>query len=1017
MKLLPCTFAVFAALLPLARAADEPDFNREVRPILSHYCFKCHGPDEEARKAELRLDVRESALQPAESGERAIVPGDVAASTLVSRIFSHDRDEVMPPPAAKKDLNNAQRDILKRWVASGAKYDAHWAFVPPRQAALPAVQRADWAKNPLDSFVLARLEAEGLRPSPEADAITLSRRLYLDLIGIPPTPAEADAFVAETQGSNGSPAAYEQLVDRLLASPHYGERWARRWLDLARYADTNGYEKDRSRSIWPWRDWVIAALNADMPFDRFTVEQLAGDLLPKPTRDQLVATGFHRNTMLNEEGGIDPLEFRYHAMTDRVATTGTTWLGLTVGCAQCHTHKYDPIQHREYFQMMAFLNNADEPDLDLPGPDAAAQQQEREARAANLLATLAEKWPLPATSEPGAAPLEERRAAAVEAKFAEWLAAERERAVAWTALPPVAATSNSPLLTIQPDASIFGSGDITKSDTFEVKFRDLPPGITAVRLEALPDDRLPNHGPGMTYYEGPRGDFFLGEFTLTAGGQPVKFARATESFAKNAMGKNPVSAALAIDGDPQTGWSANGRQGRASEAVFALPSPLGAAREATVKLVFGRHYACSLGRFRISVTTHPQGAEARDLPEEITRLLLVPDAALTAAQRATLRTGFLLAAPELAEATATIHELRQPLAGTTSLILRERPAANPRPTFIQHRGEYLQVRDLVEPGVFSFLNPLPAGAKSDRLAFARWLVSSQNPLTARVTVNRQWATLFGRGLVRTTEDFGYQGEPPTHPELLDWLAVEFMQKGWSLKKLHRLIVTSATYRQSSRVTPELLARDTENRLLARGPRGRLEAELVRDATLSAAGLLSGKIGGPSVYPPQQEGVSEVAYGSPKWTASTGEERYRRGLYTYAKRTAPYAMLSTFDAPSGEACLARRDVSNSPLQSLTLLNDIVFLEAAQALGKQLAAEPGSVEDRLVRLFRRCLTRPPTAAETAALTKFFAAQKERLDTGTLDAQKLSGSADADAPERAAWTATARAILNLDEAITRS
>ena len=1017
MKLLPCTFAVFAALLPLARAADGPDFNREVRPILSHYCFKCHGPDEEARKAELRLDVRESALQPAESGERAIVPGDVAASTLVSRIFSHDRDEVMPPPAAKKDLNNAQRDILKRWVASGAKYDAHWAFVPPRQAALPAVQRADWAKNPLDSFVLARLEAEGLRPSPEADAITLSRRLYLDLIGIPPTPAEADAFVAETQGSNGFPAAYEQLVDRLLASPHYGERWARRWLDLARYADTNGYEKDRARSIWPWRDWVIAALNADMPFDRFTVEQLAGDLLPKPTRDQLVATGFHRNTMLNEEGGIDPLEFRYHAMTDRVATTGTTWLGLTVGCAQCHTHKYDPIQHREYFQMMAFLNNADEPDLDLPAPEAAAQQQQREAEAVKLLTELSTKWPMPAVTEPGAAPIEQRRAAAVETKFAEWLATERARSVVWTPLHPVAAASNAPLLTIQPDASIFGSGDITKSDTYEVKFRDLPNGVTALRLEALPDDRLPAHGPGMTYYEGPKGDFFLGEFTFVAGAQPVKFASATESFAKNAMGKTAASAALAIDGDPQTGWSANGRQGDASEAVFVLGAPLGDTRDATVKLVFGRHYACSLGRFRISATTDPRGAEARDLPEEIVRLLLLPDEQLTAAQRVTLREGFLLAAPELAEAANRIRALRKPVAGTTTLVFRERPAGNPRPTFIHHRGEYLQVREPVQPGVFGFLPPLAAGEKPDRLTFARWLVAPQNPLTARVTVNRQWAAFFGRGIVRTTEDFGYQGESPTHPELLDWLAVEFVKQGWSLKKLHRLIVTSATYQQSSRATPELLARDAENRWLARGPRGRLDAELVRDATLNAAGLLSPKIGGPSVYPPQQEGVSEVAYGSPKWTASTGEDRYRRGLYIYAKRTAPYAMLSTFDAPSGEACLARRDVSNSPLQSLTLLNDVVMMEAAQALGKEFATAPGGIDERLAQLFRRCLTRPPTAEEIAALTKFFTAQKQRFEAGELNAGKVAGVTEGKATEQAAWTAVARAILNLDEAITRS
>jgi hypothetical protein len=483
------------------------------------------------------------------------------------------------------------------------------------------------------------------------------------------------------------------------------------------------------------------------------------------------------------------------------------------------------------------------------------------------------------------------------------------------------------------------------------------------------------------------------------------------------MGKNPVSAALAIDGDPQTGWSANGRPGERSEAVFQLAAPLAAAREATVKLVFGRHYACSLGRFRISVTTDPRGAEARDLPDAVGTLLLIPDADLTPGQRATLHAQFLLSAPELADAVARIRELQKPPAPTTTLVLRERPPENPRPTFIHHRGEFLQLRERVEPGTFSFLPPLAAGEKPDRLAFARWLVSPQNPLTARVTVNRQWAILFGRGIVRTTEDFGYQGESPTHPELLDWLSLEFVKQGWSLKKLHRLIVTSATYRQASRVTPELLARDAENRWLGRGPRGRLDAELVRDTMLSAAGLLSPKIGGPSIYPPQQDGVSEVAYGSPKWTASTGEDRYRRGLYTYTKRTAPYAMFSTFDAPSGESCLARRDVSNSPLQSLTLLNDIVVIEAAQALGKEFAAVEGSVDERLALLFRRCVTRSPTRDEVAALAKFFAVQKERFEAGELDAAKVSGAESGDANESAAWTATARAILNLDEAITRS
>ena len=1192
MKTSAFTLAAITLALPAMHAADAPDFNREVRPILSNYCFKCHGPDDKARKAKLRLDVREDALKPAKSGDPAIVPGKADESELVTRIFSKDEEEMMPPPATKKELTDAQRDVLKRWIASGAKYDAHWAFVAPK----PAVVPENAGGNPIDGFIRAKREKEGLAPSPEADPYTLCRRLYLDLTGLPPSPEEADAFVASAK-TNGQ-VAVEALVDKLLASPQYGERWARRWLDLARYADTNGYEKDRNRSIWPWRDWVIKALNADMPFDQFTIEQLAGDLLPNATPDQIVATGFHRNTMLNEEGGIDPLEFRFHAMTDRVATTGVTWLGLTVGCAQCHTHKFDPIQHREYYQMMAFLNNADEPEYDLPDPNVRTRAKSNADRLANLLTDLPEKWPvetgdvrwetpravdvvadsaekpkllddgsalftapgpaadvytfvfettatgidrvrlealtddsLPAkgpgrvphgnfvlteiavtvapksapeklervtivsgtadaeqntfpignafdgndttgwavhaagkplnttksaiftlkqpvgfsggtrivvrleqkhgsnhtigrprlsfgTSAGEVKPVTERRREIVEKKFAEWLVRERARTVAWTVLRPTEAKSNMPLLTLQPDGSIFGSGDITKADTYDLKFANVPRGITAIRLEAMPDERLPNHGPGMTYYEGPKGDFFMGEFQLSADGQPVKFGKATESFAKNAMGGTPATAALAIDGDPQTGWSTSGREGQESDAVFRLAAPLADARELSLKMMFGRHYACSLGRFRISVTTDPREVEAREIPDEIERLLVIADAKLTTAQRGELRQHFLITAPELATARAEIDQLRKaPSASVTSLVLRERPSENPRPTFIHNRGEFLQPTDRVEPGVFAFLPALPEKSKVDRLAFARWLVSPENPLTARVTVNRQWAILFGRGLVRTTEDFGYQGEPPSHPELLDWLAVEFVKQGWSLKKLHRLIVTSATYRQSSRVTPELLAKDAENKWLARGPRGRMDAEIIRDSTLLAAGLLSTKIGGPSVYPPQQEGVSEVAYGGGKWTASAGEDRYRRGLYTFIKRTAPYAMLTTFDAPTGEACIARRDVSNSPLQALTLLNDVVFMEAAQALGKKLSSEPGTVGERIASLFRRSLARPPTAAETAMLAKFFDTQKARFISKELDAKAVAGEGPGDANERAAWTTLARAIFNLDEAVTKS
>ena len=1046
-------------------AADAPDFSRDVRPILSQHCFKCHGPDDKTRKGGLRLDLRDSATKEAKSGAVALVPGQPDKSELVARIFSTDEDELMPPPSVKRTLTPEQKDTLRRWVAAGAEYQQHWAFVKPKQAKVPDVRAQlsvlsaqskqhvqseklsteHWAlsTNPIDAFILKRLLEANLAPSPEADPATLCRRIYLDLVGIPPTPQEQDDFLKSAIRNRQS--AIETLADRLLASPRYGERWARKWLDLARYADTNGYEKDRPRTIWPYRDWVINALNADKPFDQFTVEQIAGDMLPGSTLDQKIATGFHRNTMLNEEGGIDPNEFRFHAMTDRVATTGATWLGLTLGCAQCHTHKFDPLTHREYFQLMAFMNNADEPDIDLPQADAEEQQKKNTALAAKLLAELPEKWAAkhapkpvenseaqPQASSPDSTPTPKP---ALDEKFAAWLARERARTVQWQPLRPASAKSNMPLLTIEPDASVFRNGDISKSDTYELHFRDVPAGVTAIRLEALPDPRLPAHGPGMAFYEGPKGDFFVAEFTLHADGQPVKFSGATESYSKNTFGSTPTTAALMLDGDPQTGWSTAGRMGERHTAVLTLPSPAAAISSGgdwTVKLAMGRHYACSLGRFRISITTDARPAVARDLPSETESLLALPDEKLTAVQRVRLREEFLLSLPELKDEASRIRTLRKPVRPPATLGFRERPPENPRPTFIHNRGEYLQPTEPVTPGVPAFLNPIAGNAKPDRLALARWLVSPENPLTSRVIVNRQWAAFFGRGIVKTTEDFGYQGEVPTHPELLDWLAVEFVKQGWSLKKLHRLIVTSATYRQSSVLSAQksvlsipksgagdqkqgtasgvplstehwALSTDPDARLLSRFPRTRLDAEIIRDAALASGGLLVEKIGGPSVRPPQPEGVTEAAYGG-SWTPSTGPDRWRRSLYTFSKRTAPFALYNTFDGPTGEACIPRRDVSNTPLQALTLLNDIVFTEAAQSFGKILAGRNASDAEKLDEAFRRIVCRKPADDERATLLKFFQTQRARLTDG-------KPSADA-----AAWSALVRALFSLDEVVTK-
>jgi hypothetical protein len=1204
---------------PIGSTRAEPvAFNRDVRPVLSRHCFKCHGPDDKARKAKMRLDIRAKAIGSGKSGLPTIVPGKPDASELIRRIFATDSSEVMPPPATKNPLSAAQTEVLRRWIAEGAEYQPHWAFAPPRQAPLPKVRQTNWPHNAIDYFVLARLEAAGLHPSPPADRYTLVRRLYLDLIGMPPTPEEADAFVNDRTAH-----AYERLVDRLLASPHYGERWARRWLDLARYADTNGYEKDRTRSIWPYRDWVIGALNADLHFDQFTIDQIAGDMLPGPTPSQRVATGFHRNTMLNEEGGIDPLEFRFYAMTDRVGTTASTWLGLTMGCAQCHTHKFDPISHREYYQFMAFMDNADEPEMPIPQPDIAARRAELQARIKALEDDLPNRvppesdlqWhPLPpsqvtiasgataktladgsvllsgknpdkdtytiaidsdltgvaavrlealtdpslsrtgpgrtphgnfvlneitVTAAPRTAsekaqpvklvgaeadfaqtgflaghaidgnpatgwaiqgpepwnvprsaifrldkpagfpegtrwairldqqhgtqhtlgrfrlslgqlrsdsrPLEVRRREHLERKFQEWQRHEAAQAVHWTILRPVAATSNMPKLTVLDDSSVLASGDMTKSDVYDLKFHTELRGITALRLEVLPHESLPRGGPGRIFYEGPFGDFFLSEITMSARGKPVRFNHASHSFAS---GGN--SAANAIDGKPETAWMIDGGQGKAHAAVFNLAEPLVDANDLDARLLFERYYAAGLGRFRISVTNatvgqvsnlpkeaaagqisnsakqkrqvenlpHKGNPAARGLPSDIEELLLVPAERRTPEQRQQLLRHFLTVAPELAGARAEIQKLREQMpAYPTSLVLQERPADDPRPTFVHRRGEFLQPAERVEPDVPAVLPPMPTGAPHNRLTLARWLVDPGNPLVGRVTVNRAWQAFFGRGIVRTTADFGYQGEPPTHPELLDWLAVEFERSGWSIKNMHRLIVTSATYRQSSRVTPELLPKDPENLLLSRGSRFRIEAELIRDAVLKMSGLLASRIGGPSVFPPQPAGVTtDGTFGGMAWNVSQGPDRYRRGLYTFSKRTAPYAMFNTFDAPSGEACVARREVSNTPLQALTALNDPVFVEAAQALGRMLAAEPASPEARAAYLFRRCLTRPPSAEELGQIMTFYRNQRCRFEQKELDASVIAGSGAGDPIERAAWSALARVLLNLDETISK-
>jgi hypothetical protein len=978
----------FLFFLGLPASALAVDFNRDVRPVLAQHCFKCHGMDEQGRKGKLRLDLRDSALGKGKSGELAIVPGKAEASEVIKRVFSTDEDAVMPPPHTKSVLPESAKNILKAWIAAGAPYEAHWAYVPPKQVPLPKS-----GMHPIDAFIQDRLAKVGLKPSPAADRYTLVRRVYLDLIGLPPTPAEADAFV-----NDKAPDAYDKLVDFLLASKQYGERWARRWLDLARYADTNGFEKDRPRQIWPYRDWVVRALNVDMPFDQFSIKQIAGDMLPHPTPDDLIATGFHRNSMLNEEGGIDPNEYRFYAMVDRVSVTGTTWMGLTMNCCQCHTHKYDPILHTDYYRTLALLNNASEPTYFIPTHEVEVQQKAQAAKIAKLEAELSGKFPGGKT--------------AMESRFAGWIEGETHRASKWQVIRPTKMTTTMPHLEQQEDGFILGSGDISKSEVYDLNFKAPIQGVRALRIEVTSDPSLPNDGPGLTNYEGPLGGFFMSELQASQNGQRLKIASAEDTnddeddrisdaavskpkAKAKAKLKKKNNAAATIDGEMSSGWQVLGGYGVQHAAVFRFDQPVDLTNGFELKMLFEKHFACPLGHFRVSVTTSDH-AEATGYPAEVEEALATGDKS----KRDVLLRAFLETAPEMKQAAAPLLAARKhPPRGQPTLVMQERPASNSRITHRYHRGEFLQQKEEVMPGVPAFLPALPKGAPANRYTFAKWLFAPENPLTARVTVNRQWQAFFGRGIVKSLEDFGYQSDPPSHTELLDWLAVEFVKQGWSMKKLHRLIVTSATYKQSSRVTSELAQKDPENILLARGSRFRLDAEVIRDSALKAAGVLSLKMGGPGVYPPQPASItSEGTYGKFEWATSAGEDHFRRSLYTFTKRTAPFAMATTFDAPTGESCLAKREVSNSPLQALTLLNDQMFMEAAQAMAQQVIAESQTDDDRLQHIFRRVATRPAAPDELVMLKAFL--QQER-------AKKLA--------EIALWTDVSRAALNLDEAIT--
>ena len=900
------------------------------------------------------------------------------------------------------------------WLAGTlalAAAEPHWAFKAPVKPAEPTVKAEARAGNAIDRFVLQRLEREGLQLSPEADRVTLIRRLSLDLIGLPPTVKEVDEFVADT-----APKAYEKLVERLLASPHYGERWGRIWLDAARYADSNGFEKDAARSIWPYRDWVIQAFNKDMPFDRFTVEQLAGDLLPNPGLDQRIATGFLRNSMMNQEGGIEPEQFRVEAIVDRMDAVGRSFLGLTIACAQCHDHKYDPISQKEYFRLLSFINNDDEPFIEVPTPE---QQKKRDDLLKKVRA------------------LEDKARDA--GRQAEWEQSIRDAAGEWTVLMPREWHNFATKYERQSDGSLLGGGDVKPGAVTHVWAETTLTNMTGFRVEALMHPNLPYGGPGLV----ARGSYLLKEFTAEAYAlqnptvtNRIKFRRAIADM--EAPGFN---IAKAIDGDTEKGgWTAATapvRRNSEHRAVFEAEEPVAGFPDGTVLkfTVYQKHSngdghngaadketgldSHAFGRFRISATTQSAPLKIDPLTPGQRSILAMPAAQRTPEQQRELANAFLYRDASFAKQVDQVLT-NWPYAATT-LALQQRTEA--RETHLWKRGDWQRPADKMDAGVPAALHSLSADAPLNRLGLAQWIVDRKSPTTARVIVNRIWQTYFGQGLVTTPEDFGTRVEKPSHPELLDWLACEFMDRGWSFKAMHRLITSSATYKQSSHVTPELYQKDLYNKLLARGPRFRVDAETVQDIALYVSGLLNPKVGGPSVRPPIPASVADTVYGGFSWPESGGEDRYRRGMYTFWKRALPFPSMLAFDAPTAEFSCTRRVRSNTPLQALTTLNEKTFVEAAQAMGLRVYQEGGADEhSRAIYAFRLCNGRAPTDPELKSLLAFWNEQYRYFEDRTSSALTVALAdpkqipPDANLHKVAAWAMVSRAILNLDESITK-
>ena len=1024
--------AISAAPLVCAQQTAV-DFGRQIRPVLAEKCFQCHGLDAETRESELRLDTREDLFSKVESGEDAIVAGNSANSALYQRLTTDDADIRMPPEGAKQ-LTAEEIGAIGRWIDEGAKWQQHWSLVAPQRPPLPPVSDTDWPRNPIDHFVLARLDRARLQPSPEAVKAALLRRVTFDLTGLPPTAAELHNFLADE-----SDEAYGKVVNRLLKSPHYGEQMGRYWLDAARYGDTHGLHLDNFRQIWPYRDWVIKAFNANMAFDQFTIEQLAGDLLPNATDDQRIATGFNRCNVTTSEGGAIPDEYFVHYTNDRVATTSTVWMGISMGCVTCHEHKFDPFEMKDFYQLFAFFNSLDGPVMDgnqedpPPVMKVPSQEQRNEiATAERQLDDLAERLTAPQD-------IVDREQQAWETST---VAKSAEKPV-WVTLPlETFESSGGATLTKLEDESILASGKAAANEIYEVVAPVEPGDWCAIRLEGLTHESLTDGGAGRSTNSNVVLSEFEAEVATTAAPdkwQPISFERA---WADHEQSDGDFKIANAIDGKKETGWAIGGHQKKNNRtAIFIAKEPFvnGEGGRLRIRIrhesIYAQH---QFGRVRLSMTnTENIPKTDASVPTEIAELLAIEAHKRNPAQREQLRDYFryniskndtiVQSRDQLAALKERKTELEEGL--PTTLIWKE--LDQPKPAFILLRGAYDKPGEPVTrntPAALPPLAALPEGEIPNRLHLARWLMSAEHPLTARVTVNRIWQQYFGIGIVETSEDFGSQGAPPSHPGLLDWLAVDFREHGWDVKRLHKQIVMSATYRQSSRIKPGMVQRDPQNRLLARGPRFRLDAEVIRDAALSLSGLLVRRIGGPSVKPYQPSGIwYAVGYtdsNTARFKRDSADALYRRTLYTFWKRTAPPPTMASLDAPSRETCTVRRSRTNTPLAALALMNDEQFVEASRAFAQRVMNEGGGADAaRATFAFRLATARKPTGAELTVLTDVYQAHLATFQTDKEAASKLIHTGESkpddqlDPSELAAWTMVANLILNLDETVTKN